>query len=138
MRFVFLVLMMVCVGLGCRQNTEVVPEKVEPSVRRFGMVIGIKPEHIEAYKALHADPWPGVLAQISESNIRNYTIFLHDTLLFGYFEYVGNDYAADMALMAADSTTQAWWEITDSYQNPLPGREEGAWWITMEEVFHHQ
>ena len=40
-------------------------------MKRMGMVIGIKPEHIAEYKRTHAAVWPEVLARISDSNIRN-------------------------------------------------------------------
>ena len=103
---------------------------------RYAMVIGLKPEAEEKYKKHHADVWPGVLATIRACNIRNYSIFLHNHMLFGYFEYHGTDYAADMARMAADKTTQEWWEIMNPMQSPLPGRKEGEWWTQIEEVFH--
>lgn len=103
---------------------------------RYGMVIGLKPEAEEKYKEYHATVWPGVLKTISECNIRNYSIFLHNHTLFGYFEYYGSDYAADMAKMAADKTTQEWWAIMEPMQSPLPDRKPGEWWTAMEEVFH--
>jgi L-rhamnose mutarotase len=105
-------------------------------VKRFGQRIRVRPEQIEDYERLHADPWPDVLAQIRRSNIRNYTIFRHGTDLFAYFEYVGEDFAADMAAMAADETTQRWWAQTDPMQEALPDREPGTWWLTMTEIFH--
>jgi L-rhamnose mutarotase len=37
-----------------------------------------------------------VLAAIAAANIRNYSIYRHDETLFAYFEYVGDDLAADM------------------------------------------
>jgi L-rhamnose mutarotase len=100
------------------------------------MVIGLKPEAEEKYKQYHAAVWPGVLATISACNIRNYSIYLQNHTLFGYFEYHGTDYAADMAKMAADKSTQEWWAIMEPMQSPLPGRKPGAWWAAMEEVFH--
>lgn len=102
------------------------------------MVIGVKPEKIDAYKRLHAAVWPEVLAQIAASNIRNYTIFLREpeNLLFGYWEYHGTDFAADMARMAEDPKTQAWWRLTDPCQSPLASRAEGEQWSMMTEVFH--
>ena len=77
-----------------------------------------------------------VLAMIHEGNMRNYSIFRHGSELFGYFEYVGTDFAADMAKIAADPTTQSWWKLTDPMQEPLPDRAPGEWWATMQEVFH--
>ena len=56
--------------------------------------------------------------------------------MFAYWEYVGSDFAADMALMAEDPAMQAWWKICNPLQDPFPTRAEGEWWATMEEVFH--
>ena len=105
-------------------------------LRRFGQLINVRPESIEEYERLHAAPWPGVLEQIRRSNIRNYSIFREGTQLFAYFEYVGDDFAADMAAMAADPETQRWWALTDAMQEPLPDREPGTWWKTLREIFH--
>jgi L-rhamnose mutarotase len=105
-------------------------------VRRFGQRIHVRPDRIEEYERLHAEPWRGVLDQIRRSNIRNYSIFRHGDELFAYFEYVGEDFAADMAAMAEDETTQRWWALTDAMQEPFPDRDPGSWWLTMQEVFH--
>jgi len=107
-----------------------------PELRRYGMVIGLKSETCEKYIEHHAAVWPEVLKTIYECNIRNYTIFFKDNLLFAYFEYVGDNLDADMAKMAADPKTQEWWEIMKPMQQPLPTRRDGEWWATMEEVFH--
>lgn len=105
-------------------------------MKRFGQVIGIKPERIEEYTRLHADVWPGVLAKIHECNMRNYSIFRYHDTLFAYFEYIGDDYEGDMAKIAADETTQEWWAVCGPMQNPVEDRAEGEWWKTIEEVFH--
>lgn len=105
-------------------------------MRRYGQIIGIKSEHIDAYERIHAEVWPEVLAMINACNIRNYTIFRHQHLLFAYFEYVGDDFAADMAKMAADPKTQEWWTHTEPMQEPVDGRMPDEWWATMKEVFH--
>lgn len=106
---------------------------------RHGQLIGIGAEAIADYKRLHAEVWPGVLAKITACNIRNYSIYLKEpeNLLFAYFEYVGTDFAADMAKMAADPETQRWWAVCMPLQRPLNTRAEGEWWAEMEEVFHH-
>jgi L-rhamnose mutarotase len=105
-------------------------------LRRFGQVIRVHPERVDEYEALHADPWPGVLDAIRRANVRNYSIFRHRDVLFAYFEYVGDDFAADMATMAADAETQRWWALTDAMQEPYPEREPGSWWLTVPEIFH--
>ena len=45
-------------------------------VHRIGMVIGIKPEKIAEYKALHADSNPGVRDLLTKYHIRNFSIYL--------------------------------------------------------------
>jgi L-rhamnose mutarotase len=110
-------------------------------VKRYGSVIGLRPEKIDEYKRLHAASWPEILAMIAACNIRNYSIFLRklpdgNHYLFSYFEYTGTDFAADMAKMADDPKTREWWSHTDPCQLPLADRAEGEWWADMEEVFH--
>jgi L-rhamnose mutarotase len=105
-------------------------------MKRFGQIIGVRPENFERYKKYHADVWPGVLGMIKKCNIRNYSIYHKDGMLFAYFEYTGNDFKADMAKMAADAKTQEWWAIMEPMQDPVSTRSAGEWWANMEEVFH--
>jgi L-rhamnose mutarotase len=110
-------------------------------MKRFGMVLGLRPEKVEEYKKLHAAVWPDVLKMIQACHIRNYSIYLKEVekgrfYLFSYFEYDGRDFAADMAKMAADPVTQRWWSHCKPCQSPVPTRAKGEWWANMEEVFH--
>jgi len=105
-------------------------------MKRYGHALRLKPETVASYKKYHQAVWPEVLAAISRSNIRNYSIYLKDDLLFAYFEYHGEDYPADMAKMAADTKTKEWWAIMMPMQEPLGSRAQGEWWAVMEEVFH--
>jgi L-rhamnose mutarotase len=105
-------------------------------MKRYGSIIKVRPEAIEKYKRYHAAVWPEILEMIRRCNIRNYSIYLKDDFLFGYFEYHGSDYAADMKKMAADSKTQEWWSVMMPMQQPLETRAKGEWWAEMEEVFH--
>jgi L-rhamnose mutarotase len=105
-------------------------------MQRFGTMIHLKRECEEEYKRYHAAVWPEVLSKISECNIRNYSVFLLGDVLFGYFEYHGEDIKKDWAKMADDQRTQEWWAIMGPMQEPLPIRKEGEWWAEMEEVFH--
>jgi len=107
---------------------------------RYGQVIGVKPDKLDEYKKYHAAVWPEILDMIRECNIQNYSIYYKDVngipLLFAYFEYVGDDFEADMAKMAADPKTQEWWDVMMPMQQPIETRAEGEWWAGMEEVFH--
>ena len=105
-------------------------------MKRYGMVLGVRAERLEEYKEAHRNVWPEILAMIREYNIRNYSIYYKDGMLFSYYEYVGDDYEADMARMAADPKTQEWWAWMEPMQVPLATRQEGEWWAEMEEVFH--
>jgi L-rhamnose mutarotase len=104
--------------------------------KRYGQVIKVRPEVLEAYKRYHRAVWPEVAKTIRDCNIRNYSIYLKDGFLFSYFEYVGSDFEGDMARMGEDPKTQEWWAIMKPMQDPLPTRGPGEWWADMEEVFH--
>ena len=127
---IIIVLCVLILTVGCAQK-----------VQRFGSVIGVKEEMLEKYKDLHANPWPEINAKLKDVNIQNYSIYLTQFpdgkhYLFGYFEYTGDDFKADMAKMAADPMTRKWWKETDPCQLPLDNRKEGEFWKTMEKVYH--
>jgi len=111
-----------------------------PPPKRYAMVTGLRPEKETRYRKLHAEPWPGVIARIRDCNIRNFSIHRIEIdgkpYLFAYFEYVGDDFDADMKKMAADPETQRWWKETDPCQRPLPeALKKGEIWTMAEEVF---
>ncbi len=97
-----------------------------------GALIALRPEFEERYIILHRNTFPGVLRQIRRSNVRDYSIFLLDGLLFSHFEYRGRDFDSDMKAMAADPTTVDWWKLTDPMQQPLQDVPAGQWWTPME------
>ena len=105
-------------------------------MKRFGQIIGVDPQKFEDYKKYHAAVWPEILEMITACNIANYSIFHKDGMLFAYFEYVGEDFAADMAKMSVDPKTLEWWDIMMPMQRPVENRLAGEWWANMEEVFH--
>jgi L-rhamnose mutarotase len=109
-------------------------------MRRMGLCNRLRSEKAAEYMALHAAAWPGVLDTIEACNIRNFSIFLRapENLLFAYWEYHGDNFAADMRKMAADPRTREWWALTDPCQEPFETRGEGEWWAAMKEIFHHE
>src|ERR1019366_9882712 len=95
-------------------------------MKRYAMTIGLRADKLDEYKRLHAAVWPDVLRRIKQSHIENYSIYLRQLddgqpYLFGYFEYTGNDFQADMAAMPADETTQRWWAVCKPCPKPLAG-----------------
>ena len=108
-------------------------------VKHVGMVIGVKADKIDEYKALHADSYAGVRDLLTKANMKNFSIYLHKLddgkyYLFGYYEYVGTDFDADMAKLAAEPRNEAWLKVTDAMQSPLSGEKS---WAIMERVYHN-
>lgn len=104
--------------------------------RRYAQVIRLKSQAVEEYKRAHAAVWPGVLVALADANIRNYSIFLHGTVLVGYFEHTGENLAVDQGRLKAHPESQEWGRLMAEMQEPLPDRRPGEWWADMEEVFH--
>lgn len=110
-------------------------------MKRFGSVITLRPEKMEEYKRLHVAVWPDVLKILKACHVQNYSIYLRKLpdgqfYLFSYFEYAGNNFAADMARLAADPATQQWWAVCKPCHEPFADRQPDEWWASMEEVFH--
>ena len=110
-------------------------------VQRFGTVVGVRPRMVDSYVLIHKYTWPEVLQKIYEGNLREFSIYLYELAdkyyIFGYYEYVGDDFQADMAMVDNDPATKAWIKFTDEgCQLPIPTRAEGEWWAVMEEIFH--
>ena len=106
-------------------------------VQRIGMVIGIKPDRIHAYEALHAASNQGVRDLLAKYHMHNFSIYLEKLeddryYLFGYYEYTGRDYKADMERLSAEPRNQQWLSSTDPMQIPLPGKSS---WSVMRAVY---
>jgi len=108
-------------------------------VKRVGMVVGIQPDKIAEYKQLHADSNPGVRDLLSKYHMKNFSIYLQQIegrwYEFGYYEYTGKNYEADMAQMGKEPRTIEWLKVCDPLQIPLPGAKG---WTQMERVYFNQ
>lgn len=109
----------------------------------FGQIGRLKKEKIEEYKRLHmedvyTEKWKGVLSMISECNMKNYSIFIKDDLVFGYFEYTGTDYEADMKKMNADPDTNEWWKLTRPCFTKLNADSKEAFYEDMCQIFQYE
>jgi L-rhamnose mutarotase len=111
----------------------------EKDVLRIGMVIKIKPEYIDEYKALHLDKNSGVRDLLTEANMHNFSIFLHQLddgnwYEFGYYEYRGEDFESDMAKLAEHPRNIEWLKLCDPMQIPLEGYPG---WAEMEQIYYN-
>lgn len=86
-------------------------------IAREGYITRLKPDCELTYRTLHQTNWPGVVDQMRRSQRLSWITFLielgEELWLLTYSEYLGEDSAADDALMAADPVTQRWWRHTE-------------------------
>ncbi len=106
---------------------------------RVGLVVGTNPELIEKYIALHSDQNEGVRALLQSYHIRNFSIFIRKMddekeYLFGYYEYVGDNYEEDMRKLAEDPQNIEWLKMCDPCQRPLRGEQS---WANMKQIFYN-
>lgn len=120
-------LLIACLAVSC---APIVP------VKRVGMVTQLRPEKIAEYKRLHADANPGVRDLLTKYHMQNFSIYLQKIdgkwYEFGYYEYIGNNFEADMAAMAKEPRTIEWLKVCDPMQKPLPGAKG---WTDMQRVY---
>lgn len=102
----------------------------------FGQVGKLKTDKIDAYQELHQNPWPEVLDMIKQCNLINYSIFSHGNIAFAYFEYIGEDFHADMKKMEADKITQEWWKHTKPCFETYAMNETDAYYTDMKRIFY--
>lgn len=129
----------------------------DPKARRIAQIVRLKPAHVQAYITCHNKVWPGVLQQITECKIVDYSISLDRTpvqmtingrteecyTLFASMKYVGDDWEGDMAKMQANEEVRRWWKMTDGMQVSLVDGSSGStdakgWRLELEEVFRNE
>jgi len=101
----------------------------------LGSIIGLRKEYEERYIALHNHTFPEVLDRIHRSNITDYSIFLHNGVLFSHMVYSGMDMDADMKAIGTDKSTREWWKLTDPMQQPFEFRKENEWWAGVQKWY---
>jgi len=138
------ILLIVLMAIGCMQKESGTDKNIKANeastdIKRVGMVIKLKPEYIDEYRALHAASYPGVRDLLLKANMRNFSIFLHQLddgnyYEFGYYEYHGDDFESDMAKLAKEDRNIEWLKVCDPMQVPLDGYDG---WAEMEQVYYN-
>ena len=105
-------------------------------MQRFADVIRVPAEKYAEYVEKHDNIWPSIVEMMRQANIVNFTIFHRDGYLFKYYEYVGDDFEADMKKMNDIPEHQRWLAYTAVCQQPVETAAEGEWWAPMEDIFH--
>lgn len=106
-----------------------------------GQIGRIKPEYIETYCRLHekdiyTEEWKGIRQLIADCNIKNYHIFIEDDIVFACYEYVGEDYAADMRKMSENPLNKKWWGLTRACFTKYKKDSKEAFYSDMKQIFY--
>ncbi len=103
---------------------------------RVGFQLKIKEDKIEEYIEHHKNVWPEMLAALSESGWRNYSLFMReDGVLFGYFETPAGREAAS-ARMAEKEINTKWQQFMAPYFEAPDSSRPDKISIELREVFH--
>jgi L-rhamnose mutarotase len=104
-------------------------------MQRVCFLLKVKAELAEEYRARHETVWPQMLAALSASGWRNYSLFLRpDGLLVGYLET--EDFGAALAAMAATEVNTRWQTEMAHYFEGIDGGAPDAAMVPLAEVFH--
>ena len=104
-------------------------------MQRVCFLLKVKAELAEEYRARHEAVRPQMLAALSASGWRNYSLFLRpDGLLVGYLET--EDFGAALAAMAATEVNTRWQTEMAPYFEGIDGGAPDAAMVPLAEVFH--
>ena len=106
------------------------------STERYAMAVRLKNEKKDFYLKNHQNVWPEVLSELKKIKIKNYSIFLKEDFMFGYLEYEGNNFDADMAEMQKITIVDKWTKLMVDCFNPFPNNDENDSWVMMDEIFY--
>ena len=104
-------------------------------MERVCFLLKVKKEKIAEYKERHAEVWPEMLAALSETGWRNYSIFLRDDgMLVGYCEVESFTTALeDMKSYPVNERWQQW--MAPFFEGIGTGGADDNMML-LEEVFH--
>ena len=105
------------------------------AIQRYGMAVRLKDEKRQYYIDNHANVWPEVLEELKKINVQNYSIFLKEDFMFGYLEYTGNDFDADMGKMQQIPIVDKWTKLMIDCFNPFPNNDDNESWVMMDLIF---
>lgn len=102
-------------------------------MQRIGFVMRLLPGAEDEYRRRHAAVWPEMLAELRVAGARNYSIFLHDSDLFGYLEV--EDLEAFRGYLAESDVNARWQADMGVLIDPLTDPATG-FHRQLPEVFH--
>ena len=106
-----------------------------PLMERVCFLLQVRPDRLDEYKARHRTVWPDMLAALSRTGWRNYSLFLReDGLLVGYLET--DDFAAAVRAMEATDVNARWQAEMAPFFELSGGARPDTGLQRLEEVFH--
>ncbi|WP_438305409.1 L-rhamnose mutarotase [Streptomyces sp. HUAS TT11] len=104
-------------------------------MQRVCFLLKVRGDRIAEYRERHAAVWLEMLAALSATGWRNYSLFLRDDgLLVGYLET--EDFAAAVAGMEATDVNARWQADMAPYFESLDGARPDEAMKPLSEVFH--
>lgn len=102
-------------------------------MERIAVYFKLKPGKKDEYIRRHAEIWQEMSELLDAAGIRNYTIWNHDDMLFGYYE-VKNRKRTD-SILASSEVFNRWREDMNEFVwSDTTGQKE---WF-LENVFFHE
>ena len=90
---------------------------------------------LDEYKRRHQQVWPEMLAALSSTGWRNYSLFMSGTgMVVGYVEC--DDFEAARRAMEATEVNARWQAEMAPFFQGLEGRRPDEGLATLEEIFH--
>lgn len=103
------------------------------SMERALFHITIDPERAADYDAMHADPWPDLMAAIGDSGFRNYTGFRRGGSVVYYGEFYP-DLATVLGKMGQTEVNGRWGQAFEGIITAITDAEGNL--FTADEIFH--
>ncbi|MHC5904497.1 L-rhamnose mutarotase [Streptomyces sp. S6] len=104
-------------------------------MQRVCFLLKVRADRLDEYRERHTQVWPEMLAALSATGWRNYSLFLReDGLLVGYLET--DDFAAAQAGMEAADVNARWQAEMAPFFESLDGARPDEAMKPLTEVFH--
>jgi len=103
---------------------------------RVCFLLQIRPDKLDEYLAAHESVWPEMLAALTRTGWRNYSLFFRkpDGLVVGYLET--EDYVAAQRAMDAEPINLKWQAVMGSYFQLPDGTRPDDGSVRLTEYFH--
>ena len=102
-------------------------------MKRIANITKLKKGAAVDYKALHDNIWEEIVAAGHQYGLRNFTMFRHGNYIFSYYEYIGDDFEADMREKAKCKNQAEWQAACGEYKADIEGQSV----ISLEEFWHN-